>query len=56
MVMTTAVLNDGEEKKVERPGWICPRCGKIFSPDILECLECNKDAEKNKQLLTEEEK
>ena len=22
-------------------GWICPKCGKVYAPDIKECLNCN---------------
>lgn len=22
-------------------GWVCPKCGKVFSPDIYECRYCN---------------
>lgn len=24
-------------------GWICPKCGKVMSPNESECLYCNKD-------------
>lgn len=23
-------------------GWICPNCGRIWSPEVKECTECNK--------------
>jgi hypothetical protein len=22
-------------------GWTCPKCGKVYAPDIKECSECN---------------
>lgn len=22
-------------------GWVCPKCGKVFSPSIFECWYCN---------------
>lgn len=24
-------------------GWICPKCGRVFSPFTSECLYCNKE-------------
>lgn len=24
-------------------GWVCPKCGKVFSPFTSECLYCNKE-------------
>ena len=28
---------------VETPkyGWVCPKCGKVYAPDVKECLNCN---------------
>lgn len=23
-------------------GWICPKCGSIYSPMTIECYRCNK--------------
>ena len=22
-------------------GWICPKCDKVYSPDVKECKDCN---------------
>lgn len=22
-------------------GWVCPKCGKVYAPDVKECLNCN---------------
>ena len=22
-------------------GWICPKCGKVYGPDVKECAGCN---------------
>lgn len=22
-------------------GWVCPKCGKVYAPDVRECLNCN---------------
>ena len=24
-------------------GWICPKCEKVYSPNIKECWRCNKE-------------
>lgn len=24
-------------------GWICPKCGKVFSPNTSECIYCNNN-------------
>lgn len=23
-------------------GWICPKCGKVYGPNVQECYNCNK--------------
>ena len=25
----------------ERYGWICPKCGRVYSPDFINCKLCN---------------
>jgi len=25
-------------------GWVCPKCGKVYAPDVKECAECNQRA------------
>lgn len=27
----------------ERKGWVCPVCGKVYSPSVTECLDCTRD-------------
>ena len=22
-------------------GWVCPKCGKVYAPDVKECMNCN---------------
>lgn len=24
-------------------GWICPKCGNVYSQTCIECLNCNKE-------------
>ena len=33
-----------------RQGWVCPKCGRVHGPTMLDCYPCNKkisDAEKS---------
>ena len=32
-----------EQRIAESPkyGWVCPKCGKVYAPDVKECLNCN---------------
>lgn len=25
-----------------KEGWICPKCGRVWGPDIWGCQDCNK--------------
>lgn len=27
-------------------GWICPKCGNVYSPQTTECYNCNKTENK----------
>lgn len=24
-------------------GWICPKCGNVYGPQVQECYKCNKN-------------
>ena len=24
-------------------GWVCPKCGRVYRPDVSECSACNQD-------------
>lgn len=39
----TAPYNGGTERVAESPkyGWVCPKCGKVYAPDVKECWNCN---------------
>ena len=42
--ITTNPLTDGHAAGIEQKysyGWICPKCGKVYAPDVKECLNCN---------------
>lgn len=26
---------------MKNTGWICPKCGRVYAPFILECAKCN---------------
>jgi len=28
----------------KREGWICPKCQKVYAPEVMECASCNAGA------------
>ena len=32
-----------DDSSPPKKGWICPKCGKVFGPDVTECYYCNDD-------------
>lgn len=39
----TTPYNGGTERVAESPkyGWVCPKCGKVYAPNVKECSDCN---------------
>lgn len=36
------IVKDGEVIELNtNQGWICPRCGKVVSPQLMTCPYCN---------------
>jgi len=34
-----------------RTGWICPKCGKVYSPDTPMCFSCGGDKSKERDTI-----
>lgn len=35
------VRTEPVEAELPRYGWVCPKCGKVYAPDVKECSNCN---------------
>ena len=44
-------VKEGEEESYLRSGWICPKCGRVFSPDTFECWYCNGREKSNPSIM-----
>jgi len=31
----------------DQSGWVCPNCGKVYSPKVEECKGCNEGVQKS---------
>lgn len=39
-------MKELEIKSASIHGWICPKCGNVYSPHIQSCISCNKSDKK----------
>lgn len=60
IVVTLAHKNEDKLKtSTISEGWICPKCGMIYNPSILQCWQCNpkeikeKSEEENDELVSD---
>ena len=35
------VRTEPVEAELPKYGWVCPKCGKVYAPDVKECSNCN---------------
>lgn len=38
---TEASKEQNKSAESLRYGWVCPKCGKVYAPDVKECSNCN---------------
>ena len=38
--------------KASRYGWMCPQCGRVWSPEVIKCEPCEKIATKGYGITT----
>ena len=31
------------EKMPPRQGWVCPKCGRVYSPNMMMCIYCGEN-------------
>lgn len=39
--ITTPVPAEISVSGMLKYGWVCPKCGKVYAPDVKECAQCN---------------
>jgi len=41
------MINSGWSYQAPNTGWICPKCGCVYSPSTIECWRCNQSKKDN---------
>lgn len=47
--MTDDIMQEMTKQWLSRYGWVCPKCGRVYAPQVTLCAYCNKKIKKEKK-------
>lgn len=49
LALTDDMVNEMAKQWLSRYGWVCPKCGRVYAPQVILCAYCNKKIKKEKK-------